>query len=46
MEPSYHVVLASFFVFDSRLSFFGRFQSFVPDGCSADSCDFGVFVRG
>ena len=34
-----------FFVFQCRISFFGRFQHFLVNGCSAVSCDFGVFIK-
>ena len=34
-----------FFVFGGRISFFDRHQHFSDDGCSAVSCDSGVFVR-
>ena len=33
------------FVFGCRVSFFGRFQCFFVNGCSAVTCDFGVFIR-
>ena len=39
---SYHLVVTSL---DVKIFFFGRFQSFFVYGCSAVSCDFGVFVR-
>ena len=44
MEPSYHLIVASFLSLEVDY-LFGRFQSFFVDGHSAVSFDFGVFVR-
>ena len=33
------------FVFGCRVIFLGRFQHYFVNGCSAISCDFGVFIR-
>lgn len=42
--PSYHLTVACFFVFRSRISFLVGSSS-LSDGYSPVSCDFGVFVR-
>ena len=45
MHLSYHLIVA--FSLSLEVEYlFGRFQYFFIDGCSAVSCDFGVFVRG
>lgn len=43
--PSYHLVVASFFVFGCRLSFW-QFSVYFVDDCSAVSTDFGSFMGG